>query len=308
MVDLLPLPSSLLDLKSLRVSLAASVGDAYVVEVTLTRPQKMNALGAEFWREFPGCLMTLDRWSPCRCILLTADGPAFCSGIDIQYATSFFMDKEEAEGSEAPAEAPMDAARRSLRLRRIVKYLQGSVSGIEEMSKPIVAAVSGPCLGAGVDIICSCDIRLCALDALFSVKEVDLGMAPDIGTLQRLPRIVRSGSWVRDVCFSGRMFNAREAEKEGLVSAVYPDKDSLTQAAVSLCLSLASKSPVALAAIKEALNYSRGRPVDESLYHQVLCSSVMLQTDDIPNAIRKQLRRQKQSASRREAVLPFAAL
>lgn len=299
MGDMLPLPDSVVDLESLRVSLAASVGEGYVVEVTLARPQKMNALGASFWLEFPRCLRALDQWPPCRCILLTADGPAFCSGIDLHYISGFFTEGEDEMGL-------LDVARKALRLRRIVEQLQSVVSCVEEVNKPIVAAVSGPCLGAGVDLTSSCDIRLCASDALFSVKEVDLGMAPDIGTLQRLPRIVRSGSWAREVCYTGRFFGAIEAEREGFVSSVYPDKAALRDAALSLCLSLAEKSPVALAATKQALNHSRGRPVAEGLREQVAWSAAMLQTVDIPLSVKNQLNRKKES---KRATLPaFAGL
>lgn len=301
MGDMPPLPASVVELESLRVSLPASVGEGYVVEVTLARPQKLNALGASFWREFPQCLRALDQWPPCRCILLTADGSAFCSGIDLHYVSGFFSEGEGEMG--APA---LDTARKALRLRRVVEQLQSVVSCVEEINKPVVAAVSGPCLGAGVDLTSSCDIRLCASDALFSVKEVDLGMAPDIGTLQRLPRVVRSGSWAREVCYTGRFFGAVEAEREGFVSSVYPDKTALRDAAVSLCLSLAEKSPVALAATKQALNHSRGRPVTEGLREQIAWSAAMLQTGDIPISVQNQLNRKKES--RRAGIPAFAGL
>ncbi|KAL8437414.1 hypothetical protein ACSSS7_001009 [Eimeria intestinalis] len=305
-----PLPASLEGLESLRVSIAASVGEGLVVEVTLARPQKLNALGAAFWQEFPRCIGELDHWSPCRCILLTSDGPAFSSGIDLMYASRFLAEETSSEqgesGGAASSSRTADVARKALKLRQVVKFLQAAVSCVEAANKPVVAAVAGPCFGAGVDIICSCDIRLCAADAVFSVKEVDLGMAPDVGTLQRLPRIVRSGSWAREVCLTGRAFAAAEAEREGLVSAVHGDKETLRHAALSLCLSLASKSPVALAAIKQALNYARGRPVDESLSQQVAWSAAMLQTEDIVMSIKQQL--DKRTRSQRDSFPPYAGL
>lgn len=301
MGDMPPLPASVVEFESLRVSLAASVGEGLVVEVTFARPQKMNALGAAFWREFPQCMRALDQWPPCRVILLTADGSAFCSGIDLQYVSGFFGEGEAEMG--APV---LDVARKALSLRHVVKQLQAAVSCVEEINKPVIVAISGPCLGAGVDITSSCDVRICAADALFSVKEVDLGMAPDIGTLQRLPRIVRSGSWMREICYSGRFFDAVEAEREGFVSSVYPDKTTLREAGIALCLSLAEKSPVALAAIKHALNFSRGRTVDEGLSDQIAWSAAMLQTADVPIAVQQQLNRKRQS--RRTGIAPFAGL
>ncbi|KAL8435139.1 hypothetical protein Efla_006360 [Eimeria flavescens] len=305
-----PLPSSLENLESLRVSVEALVGEGLVVEVTLSRPQKLNALGAAFWSEFPQCMRALDHWAPCRCILLSAEGPAFCSGIDLLYASQFLSEELFASQQNPPSSAlsrpSRDVARKALRLREVVKHLQAAMSCVEAINKPVVAAVCGPCFGAGLDLICCCDIRLCAADSVFCVKEVDLGMAPDVGTLQRLPRIVRSGSWAREVCLSGRVFAAAEAEREGLVSAVHSDKETLRHAAVSLCLSLASKSPVALACIKQAMNYARGRPVDEGLSQQLAWSAAMLQTADIELSIQQQLDRR--TRSQRDSFPPYANL
>lgn len=322
MSNLCPLPSCLQSLSALRVSIPASLGDAYVVEVTLSRPQKLNALGLSFWREFPLCMQTLDHWSPCRCVLLTADGPAFCSGIDLNFASEFFLKgtplgaplgtpERASEGAfkEVPKGSSSSScctARRAFYVQEGVERLQAAVSSLEQIRKPVVVAVSGPCLGAGVDIICCCDIRMCAADALFSCKEIDLAMAPDLGTLQRLPLIVRSSSWAREVIYTGRSFGAAEAEQEGLVSSIHADRDTLRKAALSLCLSISSKSPVALAAAKIALNYSRGRPVEAGLLQQQMSNAAMLQTDDIPLALQQQIQRKKKS--KREKMSPFAGL
>ncbi|OEH76138.1 delta(3,5)-Delta(2,4)-dienoyl-CoA isomerase, mitochondrial [Cyclospora cayetanensis] len=315
MSEIPDIPRSLQELESLRVSVAASLPGqkGVVVEVCLSRPRKLNALGASFWRDFPLCMRILDTWAPCRCVLLTGEGAAFCSGIELQYAASLFQPTEaepqEESGREvnSPAATLADPARRALHLRRVVAPLQEAISSVEHINKPVLAAISGPCIGAGVDLVSSCDVRLAAADALFSVREVQLAMAPDIGTLQRLPRIVRSGSWVREVCFSARFFSAQEAEREGFVSALYPDREALHKAAVALCLALAEMSPVALAATKQGLNFARGRPVSESLEQQLTVSAAMLQTLDIPLAVGMQMQ-QKERGSKRAQMPPFAGL
>lgn len=296
------LPASLKGFAGLRVSVAAALGSACVVEVTLCRPQKLNALGASFWAEFPLCMRALNAWPPCRCVLLTAEGPAFCSGLDL-----CFLGEQLQQFAPETTQEGLDPARRALRLHQLVQQLQAALSSLEALNSPVVAAVSGPCVGAGVDLLCCCDVRLCAADSLFSVKEVDAAMAPDLGTLQRLPLLVRSGSWVREVCFSGRSFSASEAEREGFVSAVLPDREALQHAAVTLGLSLATKSPVAVAAIKRTLNNSRGRTVADSLFQQAAESAAALQTEDLLLAL------QRHNAGRRKRAdgedhTPFACL
>ena len=108
-----------------------------------------------------------------------------------------------------------------------LKFMQDSFSAIETCGVPVIAAVHGACIGGGVDLICAADIRVCSRDAVFSVKEVDIGLAADIGSLQRLPKIVTNQSWVRDVVYTARNFGADEALRVGLVSGVYEDKKTM---------------------------------------------------------------------------------
>lgn len=308
-MELPPLPASVLNFESLRVSLAASVGSGCVVEVTLARPLKLNALGAAFWREFPQCMHALDQWSACRCILLTADGPAFSVGLDLEFAASLYTSALDGSPGATPPKPPVsDPGRIALKLFPLVRRLQAAVSSVENVNKPVVAAVSGLCLGGGLDMICACDIRLCSLEAVFSCKEIELAMAPDTGTLQRLPRLVRSSSWAREVCYTGREFDGLEAEREGLVSSCFRDRETLRNAAVSLCTQLATKGPVAVASIKQTLNFSRGRPVEEGLLHQSCCSAAALQTPDVQLSIEQAIAKSQRKHKKKYNGLPFAAL
>ncbi|XP_042747993.1 delta(3,5)-Delta(2,4)-dienoyl-CoA isomerase, mitochondrial [Lagopus leucura] len=164
--------------------------------------------------------------------------------------------------------------------------------------KPVIAAVHGACIGGGVDLVCACDIRYCSQDAWFQVKtsphvptlspvpqEVDIGLAADVGTLQRLPKIVGSQSLVNELAFTARKMMAPEAQSCGLVSRVFPDKAALLQGALDLAASIAARSPVAVQGTKVNLLYSRDHPVPDSLRFMAVWNMSMLQTDDVLKSV-----------------------
>lgn len=144
----------------------------------------------------------------------------------------------------------------------------------------MIMAIHGHCIGLGIDIIVAGDIRLCTRDTQFSVKEVDLALAADIGTLQRLPKIVNNSSWAREVCLTARVFDGKEAFHFGLVSQTFDTRESLMKAAVELASSISKKSPIAVLGTKHLLNYSRDHSVAEGLAYTAVWNSVMLQTKD----------------------------
>eukprot|EP01084_Bolivina_argentea_P284071 486714_1 len=142
------------------------------------------------------------------------------------------------------------------------------------------------CVGAGIDLITACDIRIAATDATFSVKEIRVGLAADLGTLQRFPKIVASDSWVREVCFTGRDFGAKEAKEVGLISKVVPgSSECVFLEALNMAHEIAALSPIAVAATKASLNFSRDHTVEEGLEHVALLNSAALQTKDIRDYI-----------------------
>eukprot|EP00922_Rhytidocystis_sp_ex-Travisia-forbesii_P040274 GHVS01059920.1.p1 GENE.GHVS01059920.1~~GHVS01059920.1.p1 ORF type:complete len:243 (+),score=43.51 GHVS01059920.1:452-1180(+) len=178
----------------------------------------------------------------------------------------------------------MDTARRSVRLRAFVKYLQEAFTCLEMSHVPVIAVVCGRCIGAGVDLITACDLRVGSLDtARFSVKEVDVGLAADLGTLQRLQKVVGNDSWVREVCYTAREFPASEAMKMGLLSYAEPNDVATKERALNIAKEIASKSPVAISGTKFALNFSRN--TSDGLAMQAIWNSAMLQTNDIMTAI-----------------------
>jgi len=247
-----------------------------ILVVKLNRPSKLNSINSKMWREIGHLFTNVDsdaRYSSVRCIILSGAGRAFCAGIDI------FDGKFNLMSNAATTE--VDTARKFLAAKGMISNMQACFSALERSRIPVVAAVNGMCIGAGVDLICAADIRICTSNALFSVKEVRLGLAADVGTLQRLPKIVGFSSIVRDICFTGRNFDATEAMNIGFVSKVLPDEDKLYESVLNLCRSIVSNSPVAVASTKMALNFSRDHSVNEGLDYIATHNSAALMTDDL---------------------------
>jgi len=242
---------------------------------------KLNAMSQLFWREMRDAFATIAVSADVRVVLLTSEGRLFTAGLDLADHTDSF-----APGGE------IDVGRRALRLRSFISAYQASFAAVEACPQPVVAAVHGACIGGGVDLITAACIRFASADAWFSVKEVDVGMAADVGTLQRLPKIVGSASLVREWCYTGRRINADEALSAGLVSRVCATREALATEALSLCVTLASKSPLALAGTKHLLNYSRDHSVQQSNEYVALWNAAALQSNDVMVAMQASMAKQ----------------
>lgn len=260
-------------------TLAVTVPQPFVYNVEFNRPKKLNAFSRTMWREIGQCFNDLANDENCRSIVLTGSGRLFTAGIDLHDLMSVNKDLIEAE----------DVARKAKILYNILSMCQKSLTALEKCNKPVIAAVHGPCLGAGVDILTATDIRYCTSDAWFQVKEVDIGMAADVGTLQRLPKIIGSDSLVRELCYTCRKLEAAEALSCGLVSKVFDNKESMVNGAVELAALIASKSPVAVQGTKASLVYSRDHTVEEGLDHILNHNKSMLQSEDFVNAVMGQV-------------------
>nr|AZL94643.1 enyol-CoA hydratase [Nephromyces sp. MMRI]AZL94644.1 enyol-CoA hydratase [Nephromyces sp. MMRI] len=248
----------------------------FIWQVSFNRPEKKNAIDKPFWKELKSTFEALGQSPDCRCILLTNEGNVFSAGIDLKFGMQYFSPGNDNESTEF--------ARKSVFLKGYVNFLQECVNSIEKCSKPVIACIYGGCLGAGVDIITACDIRFCSQNSYFCVKEIDIGLAADLGTLQRLPRIVNNHSWVREVCYTARNILADEALLVGLISSIFKSRKELYDEATKLALTIASKSPIAIYGTKYALNYSRDHTVQEGLDFQALWNSTMLQSNDMMDA------------------------
>ncbi|XP_032246547.1 delta(3,5)-Delta(2,4)-dienoyl-CoA isomerase, mitochondrial isoform X2 [Phoca vitulina] len=235
-------------------SLQVTVAQKHILHVQLNRPEKRNAMNRAFWREMVECFNKIAQDPDCRAVVISGAGKLFTAGIDLMDMASEIL---QPQGD--------DVARISWYLRSLVSRYQETFNVIEKCPKPVIAAVHGACVGAGVDLITACDIRYCAQDAFFQVKEVDIGLAADVGTLQRLPKVIGNQSLVNELAFTSRRMMADEALSSGLVSRVFPDKVGMLDAAFTLAAEISTKSPVAVQGTKINLVYSRNHSVADGL-------------------------------------------
>jgi len=256
----------------------------YVAQVEINRPDKLNAFIEVMWLNISQIFQRLSHDPNVRAIVLTSAGDrAFTAGLDVKAASS--------GGLIGRTDA--DPARTANALRRHILEFQACINAVEACEKPVIAVLHGIAYGLALDLSLACDIRLAAATTNFSVKEVDIGVAADIGTLSRLPRAVGSASWTKDVCLSARVFGAEEALRVGLVSGVYPSKGETLAAGTKLAGLIASKSPVATMGTKEILNYSRDRPVEDGLRYTAVWNAAMVQTKDVKDAMLSGLQKRK---------------
>lgn len=255
--------------------------DGPVAHVELNRPKQGNAINGRMWEEIREAFARLGRDTTVRAIVLSGAGRFFTVGLDVKDPenTGALM------GSSGSGDAePKDAARKAWAFRSHIMHLQESFSVMERVPQPVIAAVHGAVIGGGIDMICAVDVRLCTSDAYFSIKEVDIGLAADVGTLQRIGHCVGSSSLVRELAYTARPLKAAEAAQAGLVSRVFDTKDEMMTEAFAMARVIANKSPVAIAGTKHNLNYSRGRPVEEGLQHMAVWNAAFLQTEDVAKA------------------------
>lgn len=256
----------------------------FVYHVEINRPEKRNAMNKTFWSEMVTCFDRISTDSNCRSIVFSGAGKIFTAGLDLQSLASEIM---SGAGEDA------DIGRKAIHLRNIVSKFQDSFNVIEKCCKPVIVAVHGACVGGGIDLICACDIRYCTEDAWFQVKEVELGIVADLGTLQRLPKIVGNDSLVRELCYTARQMNASEASCVGLVSRILPDKDAMLKAALETAATIASKSPVAVQGTKLSLVHSRHHSVPDSLEHVLTLNQSLLQSEDVIKAATAMMNKEK---------------
>ncbi|KAK0720578.1 enoyl CoA hydratase-like protein [Lasiosphaeris hirsuta] len=257
-----------------------------VAHVEINRPAKLNAFLEAMWLELRQLFQQLSADPEVRVVILSGAGDrAFTTGLDVQAASQGPLLKDAAGG--------VDVARKATQLRRHIDEFQECVSAVERCEKPVICVLHGISIGLAIDLSCCADIRICAKDTRFAVKEVDIGMAADIGTLARLPKIVSSFSWVKDVCITARDFGAAEALAVGFVSQVHDSKAAALEAGLKLAEGIASKSPVAVQGTKELLNHSRDHTVAENLRYTSVWNSAALQAADFQVAMLSGMKKTK---------------
>jgi enoyl-CoA hydratase len=240
----------------------------------MNRPEKRNAVGKIFFREILEVMAELEEDDDVRVVILAGRGKCFTAGTDL---------------FDLFSEVPGIAERGVMGRKRynLVKFIidgQESISVFDKFRKPVIAAIHHYCIGAGVDIITACDIRLATEDALFSVREARLGVVADVGTLQRLPRIVGEG-YAKELTYTTKDIDAKKANEIGLVNEVYKDIDALYAGAEAMAKEIAEQSPLAVMSAKEVMNYCRDKSVADGLNYVAQRSANILPSEDIFEAL-----------------------
>ncbi len=209
----------------------------------MNRPDKANGMSPDFWEDLPCLVRELDGNPEIRALVISGAGKHFTGGMDL------------ASFNDIAALMKGEPARAAYALRKLILKLQDSFNALEEARFPVLAAIHGACIGAGIDMTSACDIRLCSKDACFAIEEINIGMAADVGTLQRLPKLIAPGI-VKELTYTGRRFSADEALAWGFVNAVHENRGD-DSSAMALAQEIAAKSPIAIAGIKNAIDYAR---------------------------------------------------
>jgi len=238
-----------------------------VAHIRLNRPDELNTMVREFWTELPEIVDGISAAASARVIVLSSTGKHFCAGMDLGVFAS-------------ARHADAEAGRRQANTRSLVKLLQWTATCLEKARVPVLAAVQGGCVGGAVDLVTAADCRYATRDAFFVVQEISVGMTADIGTLQRLGRVIPEGV-ARELAYTGRRMTAERAFEVGLVQALYDDHDALVKGTLETAAEIASKSPLAIWGTKVAMNYARDHGVDDALDHIATWQAGMFQPADL---------------------------
>ena len=249
-----------------------SQDDAGIAELRLSRPERMNTMTAAFFPALRDAVRKLDAQGATRVMVVASTGKHFSAGMSLDV---FASDAAALRAS---------TARERLAFQTSLAKLIDCFSAIDEARFPVICAVQGGCIGGALDLATACDIRLCSADAFFTVQEISIGMAADLGVLQRLPKIVPQGV-AREMAYTGERLSAERALAVGLVNAVLPDAAALRERSMALARTIASKSPLAIAGSKLALNHARDHSTASALQQMTLLQSAIFDTDEMATAI-----------------------
>ncbi|CAM3122280.1 crotonase/enoyl-CoA hydratase family protein [Saccharomonospora xinjiangensis] len=257
----------------------------HVAEVTLLGPAKGNAMGPDFWRELPVAFAELDADPEVRAVVLTGSGRNFSYGLDLAAmlpSWSEYLGGGDGAGLARPRREFLDEIRR----------MQDSITAVARIRKPVIAAVSGWCIGGGVDLISAADVRLASADATFSVREVKVAIVADMGSLQRLASIIGEGH-LRELAFTGKDIDAARAEKIGLVNDVYADRDATLDAARGMAAEIAANPPLVVQGVKDVLSVNTEQRIEAGLRYVATWNAAFLPSQDLNEAVQAFLQRRQ---------------
>jgi enoyl-CoA hydratase len=243
-----------------------------VAHVRLSRPDELNTMTPDFWRELPEIVTGISDEASARVVVISSTGKHFSAGMDLSVFLGGGLDGGDAE-----------PGRRHARTRSGAKALQWSFTALEKARVPVLAAVQGGVIGGAVDLVTACDVRYATADAFFCVQEINIGMTADVGTLQRIGKVVNEG-FAREMAYTGRRYPAPRLYEVGLVQQVFPDQEALLSGVMEIAREIADKSPLAIWGTKVAMNYARDHSVDDSLDQIATWQSGMFQPADMMEA------------------------
>ena len=228
-----------------------------IAHIILNRPEKMNSLPVSFWSDLPRIINEIDYDALARVIVISSTGKHFSAGLDL----SVFSNAEKARNKETPQTEP---GRKKGSFYKGLLKLQETFNCIDNSRIPVLMAIQGGCIGGAVDFASACDMRYCTEDAFFCIQEINIGMTADVGTFPRLPYLLPMGL-VKELAFTGRRMFSKEANECGLVNNVFSNYEDMMKEVMAIAKEIAKKSPLAVWGSKEAINYTRGRTIEEGL-------------------------------------------
>jgi enoyl-CoA hydratase len=244
----------------------------HIAHIRLNRPEKANSMIPAFWRELPEAVGKISADAEARVIVISSEGRHFTAGMDI----SVFMEG----GLGGDAANPHVAAEA---FRHKILSLQRTISCLEEARQPVLAAIQGGAIGAGVDLATACDCRYAAADAFFAVEETAIGMTADVGTFPRLCRVIPEG-WARQMAYTAERLPAAKAKEIGLVNEVFPTPEALLDGVMAIARRIAAHAPLAVTGCKRLANYARDHSTADALDYISVWNAAMLRPDDIKEA------------------------
>ena len=247
--------------------------DGHIARITLDRPDRLNAMNADFWNELPAAVRALDAGGDIRAIVIDANGKHFTAGLDL--------------GMFGTPPDPADVTARvqkAARFRHNTALMQQTFSALEDCRVPVIAALHGGCIGGGVDLISACDLRYASRDAYLTVYEINVGLTADVGTFPRLCKLLPEGI-VRELAYTGRRMGAEEGERRGLFNEVLDSKEAALERALEMAKQIAGKSPLAVHGCKRMITYARDHNTADSLDYVVTWNAGMLHSEEVMAAV-----------------------
>jgi enoyl-CoA hydratase len=255
-----------------------------VAHLRMIRPEAMNTMTPAFWRELPALVNELSDAGDARVLVLSSTGKHFTAGMDLAVFQGGSLPLGGGK-SEEPGRA-------RTRTRQAALLFQESFNALERARMPVLAAIQGGCVGGGVDMVSACDVRYCTADAFFCIQEINLGLTADVGTLQRLPKLVPAGV-VRELAYTGRRMPAARAKEVGLVNEVYPSHEAMLAQVLEIAGEIAEKSPLAIWGSKQMLNYARDHSVEDGLEYIATWQAGMFFGGDMAEAFQAKAEKRK---------------